>query len=130
MAIDLARIVEYADKSGKLQTQKQRTHLMLTDGIIGGEGNGPLSPKPVPLGYLCFSDSVVVGDYVNALAMGFSPQDLPIIREALNLGEYPLIRGELSGLKVRINGKDMPIETLGKELDRKFQPPKEWRRTL
>ena len=80
MAIDLVRIVEYSDKNGVMQTDKQRGHIMLTDGIIAGEGDGPLVPRPVPMGYVSFSDDVAIGDYINATAMGFCPEDFPIIR--------------------------------------------------
>lgn len=130
MAVDLARILEYTDKKGNLQKDKQRTHLMLTDGIIGGEGDGPLSPQPVSLGYLCFSDNVVVGDYVNALAVGFKPQALPIIREGLKLNDYPLFRGNLQDMKIRFNGKLLPLESFKEGLGRNFLAPKEWCGTL
>lgn len=130
MAVDLARILEYADKTGDLCKDKQRTHLLLTDGIIGGEGDGPLSPKPVPLGYLCFSDNVIVGDYVNALAVGFSPSALPIIREGLLQHDYPLFGDDVSEQKISVNGKVLNIGSFNGSLGRKFLPPKEWRRSL
>jgi hypothetical protein len=130
MAVDLARILEYTDKRGDLHKDKQRKHLMLVDGIIGGEGDGPLSPKPVSLGYLCFSDNVVAGDYINALAMGFNPDTLPIIREALKRNDYPLFQGKPSDLKIRWNGRLLQADSFHGGLGRKFLAPKEWRRTL
>jgi uncharacterized protein (DUF362 family) len=130
MAIDLARIVEYAANQGRLQSEKQRTHIMLTDGIIAGEGNGPLSPQPVSLGYLSFSDNVVVGDYVNCLAMGFDPERIPMIREAFRLSKYPLAETSDLEIKIRINGKAGQIEDVRTLFGRKFLPPREWRRNL
>jgi uncharacterized protein (DUF362 family) len=130
MAVDLARIVKYADKTGKMRTDTQRTHLLFTDGIIGGEGNGPLSPRPVPLGYLSFSDDVVIGDYVNALAMGFDPRKIPMLREAVKLNKYPLTDADPSQVVIRFNGRAVPIDTLQQQLGKKFLPPREWRQAL
>jgi uncharacterized protein (DUF362 family) len=130
MAVDLARIVKYADKTGKMRTDTQRTHLLFTDGIIGGEGNGPLSPCPVPLGYLSFSDDVVVGDYVNALAMGFDPQKIPMLREAVKLNKYPLTDADPWQAVIRFNGRAVPIDALQQQLGKKFLPPREWRQAL
>jgi uncharacterized protein (DUF362 family) len=130
MAVDLARIVKYADKTGKLRSDAQRTHLLFTDGIIGGEGNGPLSPRPLHLGYLSFSDDVVVGDYVNALAMGFDPQKISMLREAVKLEKYPLTDTNPLQSLIRFNGRTVPIGTLQHGLGKKFLPPREWRQAL
>ena len=91
MAVDLARVVTYADRSGQLHLDPQRRHLVFTDGIVAGEGNGPLSPTPLEMGYLSFSDNVVLADYANCLAMGFRPAALPMLREAMQLGQLPLV---------------------------------------
>jgi uncharacterized protein (DUF362 family) len=44
MSLDLARIVYHADRRGFLQHAPQRRHLCMVDGILGGEGHGPLRP--------------------------------------------------------------------------------------
>ena len=41
MAMDLARIVTYADAAGVMHDTPPRGIVVLTDGIIGGEGDGP-----------------------------------------------------------------------------------------
>lgn len=130
MAIDLARIVEHADKAGKLHSEKRRTHIMLTDGIIGGEGDGPLSPKPVHLGLLGFSDNVAWGDYVNCLSMGYEPDSIPIIREAFKLNDYLLTPSNAVVGVIRLNGEPLSVSDYRKKFSRKFRPPKEWVRTL
>ena len=126
MAVDLAKIVEYANKKGEFRPEKQRTHLVLTDGVIGGEGNGPLSPWPVYLGYLSFSENVALGDYVNCLAMGFDPEKLPMIQEAFRSNSYPLAQQDSLKNTIRING-DLEVMRLWKGLGRKFAAPREWR---
>ena len=44
MTVDLLRIFIYADKEGNLQNTPSRKILSIVDGIIGGEGDGPLNP--------------------------------------------------------------------------------------
>lgn len=130
MAVDLARIVRYADTSGAMSAGSRRHHLLLTDGIIAGEGDGPLSPRPVRFGYLCFCDDVAVGDYVNCLAMGFDPDKIPVVREAFRLNRYPLTTADPLACSIPVNGRVRPVGTLGRGLRRKFLPPAEWRNAL
>ena len=130
MAVDLARIVEYATNEGQLRPEKQRVHIMLTDGIIAGEGDGPLSPRPISLGYLSFSDNVAEGDYVNGLAMGFDPAKIPMIREAFLLGKYPLGSINKFDARIQVNGNAVQSEDMRSGLGRRFLPPREWRRYL
>jgi uncharacterized protein (DUF362 family) len=104
--------------------------LILTDGIIGGEGDGPLAPVPVPLGYLSFSDNICLGDHVNCLAMGFDPQQLPMLREASKLEKYALTDGALLTSDIRLNGQVTSLAALQGGVGKKFLPPREWRAHL
>jgi len=129
MAVDLARIVEHADKEGRLHQEKVRKHIMLTDGIIAGEGDGPLSPSPVYLGMIGFSDNVVWGDYVNCLSMGYKPESLPMIREALRLKEFSL-SSPVTDPMIRLNDERLTFGDYAKRFGRKFRSPSEWGETL
>ena len=126
MAVDLARIVEHADKQGQLHSEKVRKHLIFTDGVIGGEGDGPLSPSPVHMGLVGFSDNVVLGDYLNCLSMGYTPESIPMIREALKLEEYALASADAVRTPVRLNGQEVTVGEYRKRFSRKFRPPSEW----
>jgi uncharacterized protein (DUF362 family) len=130
MAVDLARILEYSDNQGRLCPERQRTHLLLTDGIVGGEGNGPLSPRPVRLGYLSFSDNIAEGDYVNCLAMGFDPERLPVVREAFRLETYPLAPARAFEAQIQMNGANVNVNELVGGLGGKFIPAREWQNYL
>jgi uncharacterized protein (DUF362 family) len=126
MAVDLARLIKYADKRGQLHPYSQRKHLVLTDGIIGGEGNGPMSARPVRLGYLSFSDDVLIADYVNALAMGFYPEKIRMLQQEDLVQNYPLRGGDPSELALTYNGCTVPIKTLRGGLGKRFKPPRGW----
>ena len=51
------RIAHYADATGRMHDTPQRRHLSLVDGIVAGEGDGPLDPDPIRAGTIAMSDS-------------------------------------------------------------------------
>jgi uncharacterized protein (DUF362 family) len=89
--LDLNRILLYADRWGKMQHRVQRECLFLADGIIAGEGEGPLEPTAKPCGLLVGGVSAPVVDAVIVRLMGFDFQKIPSIREAFALPNYPLV---------------------------------------
>jgi uncharacterized protein (DUF362 family) len=45
--LDLNRILFFADREGRLRGEPQRRYLAIVDGIVAGEGEGPLGATPV-----------------------------------------------------------------------------------
>lgn len=84
---DVLKCWIYADKDGQMQTTPQRKFFCVVDGIIGGEGNGPLAPKAVKSGVCIAGFDAVAVDTVSAVLMGFDPRRLKILARA------PLSRG-------------------------------------
>ncbi|MFB3892655.1 MAG: DUF362 domain-containing protein [Phycisphaerae bacterium] len=126
MAVDIARIVRHADRQGLLHDQPQRVHIAMVDGVVGGEGTGPLKPSPVNTGAVLFSDSLVAADTICAILMGYPPEALPMIREARRLESLPLAAGdELSGPAV-VNGQTWSLERLRAAVKHKYAPPPGW----
>ena len=89
--LDLNRILLYADRRGGMQRDVQRRCLFLADGIIAGEGEGPLEPTPKPCGLLVGGSSAAVVDAVIARVMGFDFTRIPSICETFALSSYPLV---------------------------------------
>jgi uncharacterized protein (DUF362 family) len=54
----------------------------IIDGIVGMEGNGPISGVPIEAGVLVFADDPVAADAVGASLMGFDPEQILYISEA------------------------------------------------
>ena len=92
MVLDVARAVAYADTNGEMRRSPQREHLALIDGIIAGEGNGPYWPTAYRYGLLLLSDNLAAADYAAATMMGYRPEDIPLVREALRLPHYRLLK--------------------------------------
>ena len=130
MSVDLARIAMYANKNGELQESPCRKHIVLTDGIIGGEGDGPAASTAVHSGILTFSDDLSAADHVNALLMGFDPQKIPMIRESARLKKYPLTKSEVSTCEVNINGRTISISKLKQMEKIHYEPQDGWKEIL
>jgi hypothetical protein len=83
MTVDLLRIFYFADREGRIRDEVQRRLFSFVDGIVGGEGNGPLSPDPKPSAVLIAGQNPLAVDLVAARLMGFDPQKLKIYSHAL-----------------------------------------------
>jgi len=60
----------------------------IVDGIVGGEGNGPLDPTPRPAGVIVAGVNPLAVDSTCTRIMGFNYRRLPILHRALD--EHPL----------------------------------------
>jgi uncharacterized protein (DUF362 family) len=58
-------------------------HFVIADGVVAMEGNGPLAGTSRPLHSIVLSDDAVAADATCARLMGFKPEGLPYISEAV-----------------------------------------------
>jgi hypothetical protein len=81
MCADLNRCLYYSDESGAHLDHGAPVHPVLTllDGIVCGEGNGPLAPHDVPLGVIVAATDPVAADLVALRLMGFDARKIPKI---------------------------------------------------
>ena len=118
MAMDLNLIAKYGTINGTLEDKPQRSITYICDGIIGGQGDGPLHPDPLPLGVIMLSDNPAEMDYALALLMSFNPEKLPLIKNALEL--FP------PNETIILDGKEVCWNTL-KDFSIKTLAPPGWR---
>jgi hypothetical protein len=83
MVLDLNRIVKFGKSDGTLADKPQRQLFSLCDGIIGGQGDGPLKPEPLPLGIISFTDYSAANDIAMATLMDFETDQIPMLKAAL-----------------------------------------------
>jgi uncharacterized protein (DUF362 family) len=89
MVYDLNRIVRYAPPGGgALCRTPQRGYVAILDGIVAGEGNGPLQPLPVAAGVLAASDNPFAVDMAMARLMGFDHAKIPVLSRRAEFGEW------------------------------------------
>jgi hypothetical protein len=92
MALDLNRALLYGNSDGSWREAAGpvKRYLALVDGVVGGQGNGPLCPDPAPSGVLLGGRNPAVVDAVAARLMGFDPADLPIVTGAFAPHRWPI----------------------------------------
>lgn len=84
MALDLNRILLTADRNGRLQPSPCRTYFSFIDGIIGGQGNGPLHPDAHASGVLLAGFNPLATDWVATRLMGIDPFRIPMYARAVD----------------------------------------------
>lgn len=97
--LDLNRILIYGDKQGILRESPQRKYLCISDGIVAGEGDGPLNPTPKKAGVVTLSANPVIHDLCCARLMGFNWRTIPFLRNSLD--RKFLVNGDLAHLSIR-----------------------------
>lgn len=85
MVMDINHIVRYGKKDGTISPDIQRPVYSLCDGIIAGQGNGPLSPRPLPLGILAFSNNSYWMDIVMGHLYSLEIDKIPSLRAAMGM---------------------------------------------
>ncbi len=90
MVLDLNRTLHYADATGRLHDRPVRRFFSLVDGIVAGEGNGPLDPTPRPAGLILAGTNPLAVDLACARLMGFDYQRIPMLQRALAKHPLPL----------------------------------------
>lgn len=84
MVLDLNKCLFFFDGAGGRRKRPLR-YLAVVDGIIGGEGNGPMSPDPKACGVILAGQSPVAVDCVAATLMGFDWKKIPLLRHAFRM---------------------------------------------
>jgi uncharacterized protein (DUF362 family) len=93
MCLDLNKIVLYGNRDGTLRPgipANRKRHYVLVDGVIAGEGRGPMNPDPVPAGVIIFGLHHASVDAACAYLIGYDPERIPIVRQAFRCRGYPL----------------------------------------
>ncbi len=90
IAVDLNRILFYADKEGVMHRKPQRKIFTVIDGIIGGDKFGPLAPREKKVGLIIAGSDLVAVDAIASTLMGFDYKTMPLIRNAFNANGKPI----------------------------------------
>lgn len=81
MVLDLNKCLFHFDGAGQRRSRPLR-YLAVVDGIVGGEGNGPMAPDPHPAGVIIAGVHPLAVDCVAAELMGFDWSRLRMLQHA------------------------------------------------
>lgn len=89
MVIDLNKCLFYFDGAGQTRSAPLR-YLAVVDGIIAGEGNGPMAPDPKPCGWVIAGANPVAIDSVCAALMSFDWKRIKMLVGAFAVKQKPI----------------------------------------
>lgn len=118
MVMDLNKVAIYGRKDGTISQTPQRELYSLCDGIVGGQGDGPLNPLPLPLGVICFTNNSSMTDICMGTLMGFDIQQIALLKAA----ELSIIHDNIS---LNLNGQEATLNEIT-NLSIQTLPPPGW----
>ena len=126
MVLDLYKILIFGDKEGLLQKKPQRETFSIIDGMIAGEGNGPLNPTPRRADILIAGEDLLWTDIAALTIMGFDYTKIPIYKAGVL--DTKVNYRKLSQEDIRIVDLDNDrMYGLNNLMNLKFEPHFGWR---
>jgi uncharacterized protein (DUF362 family) len=125
MIYDLNLIIQCADAGGTLHDTPQRRYVCIVDGLVSGEGNGPLQPLPRETDWLLFGDDPFAIDAALGWFMGFAPEKLQLIARRASFAGPSWGDFDLSALQVEVDGRQTKLPD--SPVNFHFSPPPGWR---
>jgi uncharacterized protein (DUF362 family) len=124
MIYDLNLIIQCADREGRICVSPQRKYLCIVDGIISGEGNGPIQALPRATDMLVAGTDPFEIDTALAWFMGFDPEKIPIIKNRFQYGG--LSWGDFAVDQVIMDMDGETVRLVDSPINYHFVPPPGW----
>ena len=102
MVLDLNKCLFFFDGSGARRAKPLR-YLAVVDGIIGGEGNGPMAPDARPCGVILAGTHPAAVDCAAATLMGFDWQKLRLLKHCFVMRELNFVPFPADAIEVVSN---------------------------
>jgi uncharacterized protein (DUF362 family) len=101
------------------------------DGIVAGEGAGPLAPRDRPLGAIVAATDPLALDVVCVRLMGFDESRVPKLREAMAASELRIgatrHAADLRVVEADVDGRTREVSLDALAPERSFLPHPGWR---
>jgi uncharacterized protein (DUF362 family) len=127
MVVDLNKCLFHFDGSGAPRSKPMR-YLAVVDGIIGGEGNGPMAPDPKPCGVIVAGTNPLAVDSVCCALMGFDWRKVRMLAGAFAVGQKGIADFRHGDIRVVSNesAKAKMLSEYGAEDGYAFKPHFGW----
>jgi uncharacterized protein (DUF362 family) len=125
MVLDLNKCLVHFGGDGRLR-QRPLRYLAVVDGIVGGEGNGPMAPDPRPCGVILAGTHPTAVDCTAATVMGLDWQKLRMLQGCFQMSRRGFVSFKAEEMEVISNhpawqGK---LSSMGEVFD--FKPHFGW----
>jgi uncharacterized protein (DUF362 family) len=97
--VDLNKILLHADSVGVMHAEPQRRFFSVVDGIVAGEGDGPVLPDPKYCGVLLAGFNPLAVDICATRLMGFDYTLFAQFSRALRLNKYVIMPFDISAIR-------------------------------
>ena len=104
MVLDLNKCL-FSFQGDGAHRQKPLRYLALVDGIVGGEGNGPMSPDPVRSGVIIAGTHPAAVDLVAATVMGLDWQRIRLLKNVFGMKRLSFVDFTPDQIDVRSNNE-------------------------
>jgi uncharacterized protein (DUF362 family) len=119
-------VLGHAD-GGALRAEPQREVVSIMDGIVAGEGNGPLQPLPVKADVLLASANPFLVDFAMAKLMGFDFRKIRLLANYQRFRYAPFTAFHPATCRLTLNGKFFPTGIEALSPIRRFIPAPGWK---
>jgi uncharacterized protein (DUF362 family) len=128
--LDLNKILLYGNPDGSFRhpgLPYRKPYIAVVDGILAGQGNGPLEPDPVEYGRIITGTGPAEVDLTCAWLMGFEPWKIPSIARAFNTHEFPVAMVPPEQVTAVFDGANFALSSLPAEFIHPFIPHFGWK---
>jgi len=126
MVLDINRALTFGAREGGVSTSPQRRRFCILDGIVGGEGTGPIHATAVPAGVVIAGRNPVAVDVVGAELMGFDHRRIPTLARAFDEHRLPLIESAENEIQIAGDVSADSIRVLRSRQHFRFAEPVGW----
>ena len=102
MVLDLNKCLFDFDGGGQPRSKPIR-YLAVVDGIVGGEGNGPMAPDRKPCGTIIAGTHPAAVDMTAAMVMGFDWEKLRLLKNSFSMKERSFVSFQPGEIQVASN---------------------------
>jgi len=125
---DLNRAILYCDTDGRLQDKPQRKILYLVDGLICGEGEGPMAATSKFCNMLLWGFNAYAVDLVVSRLMGFDYKKMDTFTVCSSINNYKIAAFKPEEVEIYVSGvaKKLNLNNLREYISFNFEPASGW----
>ena len=116
--VDLNKVLLYCTPEGKMAeggVSKRKRYIGIVDAVLAGEGDGPLAPDPVRMGYLVCGVNPAAIDAACAALMGFEPRKIRSVAHAFSARAFPICNFAPEQVRLCMEGWEGLIDELPRD---------------